>query len=174
VVTNLVGGIAEHQNDLFAAFGNAAQANGKSVAAENRENNTHSFTAQLSADVLGDGIHGGIVALGTGDYGLCNCNHISVAQSKTFAVGSLQDTVHHNGSQVIALADDGAADAAGSSANSSFHNVTSFLRRGGRKDCVKGNSRKLLLVVFFENHHKILSPFFMKKAIGKHNKSDKI
>ena len=49
MVAYLIRGVAEHKDDLLCALGNAPQADGKAVAAEDGENDTHGLTAQPPA-----------------------------------------------------------------------------------------------------------------------------
>ena len=128
-VANLVRGVGEHKHDLLRAHGDTPQADGKAVPAQDREDDAHGSAAALRTDVRSDILHGGVIALGTGNNGLGDGNDIPVTQFKSFFLRSQQDAVRHDGGQVIALADDGAADAAGNGADSSgalFHTGDSF------------------------------------------------
>ena len=51
---------------------------------------------------------------------------VAVAQGEALALRCVQHGAGHDGGQIIALTDDGAADAAGDRSNFSFHN-SSFL-----------------------------------------------
>ena len=116
-VAHFIGRIAEHQNNLLAATGNAAQANGEAIAAQDGENDANGLATQLVADVFSNGIHGCIVTLGTGHDGLGNGHDIAVAQLEIIGFGSGQNAVHNDLGQIVTFTDDGAADTAGDSAN---------------------------------------------------------
>ena len=120
LVAHLVGGIGEHQHHLLAALGDAAQADGKSIARQYGEDDAHRAAAQLFPDVLRDVVHGGVVALRAGDDGLGDGDDVAIAKRKTLGLRGLQHAVGDDGGQVVPLADDGAADAAGHRAHSAF------------------------------------------------------
>ena len=130
LIAHLVGGVAQHQNDLLAAAGNTAQADSKTVTGQDGENNTHGFTAQLGADILGNGIHGCVVTLSTGHDGLGQCHNVTVADLIAFACCSFQHAAYGDLNQIVTLTDDGAANASGNGSDFSFHNDTSFPRPG--------------------------------------------
>ena len=163
-IAHLVRGVGKHQYYLFCAGGNTAQANGETVTGENGEDDTDGLTAQLGADIGSNGIDGGVIALRTGDNRFRDSHNVTVIQAKAFALGSVQHAVYNDLSQVIAFSDNGAADAARSSSDFSFHILTSFLRQG-LPDRMKGNPQ-----IF----HHILSHLSRKIArenVGKMQKS---
>ena len=121
MVADFVRGVAEHQDHLLGALGDAAQANGETVAAEDGENNTHGLAAKLFLDVCGDIINGAVVALGAGHDGLGHGDNITVADCKTVVRSGFQHGSGDDLSQVIALADDGGANASGNSTDHSAH-----------------------------------------------------
>ena len=47
VIAHFIGRIAEHQHDLLRAAGDAAQADGKPVPAQNREDDADGLSAQM-------------------------------------------------------------------------------------------------------------------------------
>ena len=113
VVAHLVGGVAEHEDDLLGAGGDALEADGETVPAEDGEDHAHSVVAELAADVSGDLVHGGVIALGAGHNGLGHGHHVPVIQLETSAFGSGQNAVHHDLSDVVSFPDDGSTDASG-------------------------------------------------------------
>ena len=113
VVADLVRGIGEHEHDLLGAFGDAAQTDRKPVATEDGEDNAHGFSAELGANIGGNVVNGGIVALRPCDNSLCHADDIPVANREAFALGGLQDTVDNGFLQIIAFANDRGADASG-------------------------------------------------------------
>ena len=126
-VAHLVGGIAQHQHELLRTHGDAPKADGEPVPGQDGENHADGFPSQLGADILGDGVHGGIVALSPGHHGLGDRNHVPIPKGEALTLGGLQDAVHHDGRQIIPLPDDGGADTSGYGADFSFHNqITSF------------------------------------------------
>ena len=112
-VADFVRGIAELDHNLFAAAGDTAQTDREAVAGHDREQDADCASAELLADVGRDLIDRGVVALRAGDDGLRDADHVAVAQRKAFACGSSQNAVCDDGGEIVAFADDRAADAAG-------------------------------------------------------------
>ena len=110
-VAHLVGGIGQHEDDLLCAFCDASQADGETVAGKDGEDDAHGAAAQLGPDVLGNIVDTGIVALRPGHNGFRDSDHVSVSDGKPFVFGCLQDAGGNDLSQIVALSDDGAADA---------------------------------------------------------------
>ena len=81
---------------------------------------------QLGAHILSNGIDACVITLDTSHNGLRNGDHIPVANGKAFALSSIQHSVHHDGGQIVAFPEDGAADTSGNSTNFSFHDRTSL------------------------------------------------
>ena len=125
-VADFVGGIAQHQNDFFCAQRHAAQADGKAVAREDGEDHAHRFAAQLGTNVGSHILHACVIALASCHDGFGHGDDVAVAQGEALALRCVQHGAGHDGGQIIALTDDGAADAAGDRSNFSFHN-SSFL-----------------------------------------------
>ena len=123
VIAHLVGGIAQHKNDLLCALGNAPQADSEAVAAEDGENNAHRFTAQLFLYIGGNIVHGGIVALSTGHDGLGHGHYIPVPDGKAILRlgGSLQNGLGDDLHQIVAAADNRRPDAPGNSTDHTAH-----------------------------------------------------
>jgi len=123
VVAHLVGGVAQHQDDLPSPLGNAPQAHGKAVAAEDGEDDAHGATAQLGLYVGGDVIGGCIVALGPGHDGLGHGHHVPVTDGEAVLRlrGSFQDGLGDNLHQIVAAADDGSPDTPGDSTDHTAH-----------------------------------------------------
>ena len=117
VVAHLVGGIAEHEDDLLGAGGDALEADGEAVPAQDGEDHAHGVVPEFGADVGGDLVHGGIVALGPGHHGLRHRHHVLVVELEARALGSGEHAVHHDLGDVISLPNDGSTDASGYSAD---------------------------------------------------------
>ena len=130
LIAHFIRRIAEHQNHLLGASGDTPQADSKPVPGQNGEDHADRLAAQLSADILGNGIYAGVVALSTGHHRFGDRHHIPVAHGIAFAFGCLQHALHNNIYQIITLPDNGAANASGYSSDFSFHTVTSFPGRG--------------------------------------------
>ena len=124
VVAHLVRGIGEHEDHFLRALGNAPQADGKAVAAENGEDDADGLAAQLLLHVCGDIVHRGVVALGTGHDGLGHGDDVPVMEGEALLLGGGQDGCGHDLLEIVSLADDGGADAPG---NSSYHTTHGFL-----------------------------------------------
>ena len=110
LVADFVGGIAEHQNDLLGAHCDAAQADRESVSGQDREDHADGFAAKLGPDVRRYVIYGAVISLRSRNDGLGNCDHVAVAELKSFALCCLQHTVCDDRSKIIAFSDDGASD----------------------------------------------------------------
>ena len=110
LVTDLVRGVREHQDDLLAALCDTAQADREAVTGKDGENDTHGATAQLGLDIGGDIVHRAVVALCTSHDGLGDGNDVAVAELKALGCGSLQHAIGYDGGQIVTLADDGATD----------------------------------------------------------------
>ena len=123
VVAHLVAGVAEHKHDLFAAPGNAAQAYGETVAAEDGPNHAHRAAAQLLPNVAGNILNGGVVALAAGHHRLGNPDHVAVAQGKAFAFGCGQNRVYHDAGHIVALPDDRGTDAPRNGTHQTLHTL---------------------------------------------------
>ena len=121
VVAHLVGGVTEHEDNLFGPFGNAPQADGKTVAAEDGENHAYRLPAQLGPDIVGNFIHGGVVALGPGHDGLGHGHNVPVAEGKAILGGGLQQGIGYDLHQIVPTADDGGADAPGYGTDHTTH-----------------------------------------------------
>ena len=113
MIAHLVGGIAEHQYNLLGAAGDALEADGEAVAGQDGEHHAHGVATQLGLNVGSDGVDGSVVALGAGHDGLGQGNDVTVTQRKSFACGGGQHAVRHDSSQIVALSNNGATDAAG-------------------------------------------------------------
>ena len=123
VVAHLVRGIGEHQDHFLRALGDAPQADGKAVAAEDGEDDADGPAAQLLSHVGGDIVHRGVVALGPGHNGLSHGDDVPVMEGKALLLGGGQDGCGHDLLQIVSLTDDGGADAPG---YSSYHTTHRF------------------------------------------------
>ena len=110
MVADLVGGVAEHQNNLLAALGNAPQANGKAVAAENGEDHANGTTAELCAHISGNIICCAVVALRTCNNGFGHGDNIPVMGSQAILFDGIQDRTGNDLGQIIALTDNRSAN----------------------------------------------------------------
>ena len=154
LIAHLVRGIGQHQDDLLGSHGDAAQANGKTVAGQDGHNHTDGFAAQFGLHISGNGVYAGVVSLRTGHDGLGNTDYVTITQLKTFAFSRFQNTVDHDITQVITFTDDGAANTSGNSTDFTFHINNSFSHKDGSNkidtisyhktlDLARGNSTKL-------------------------------
>ena len=123
MVAHLVRGIAQHEDDLLRALGNAPQTDSEAVTAEDGENNAHRFTAQLFLYIGGNIVHGGVVALSTGHDSLGHGHYVPVPDGKAILrlCGSFQDGLGDDLHQIVAAADDGSPDAPGYSTDHTAH-----------------------------------------------------
>ena len=126
MVADLIGRIAEHEHDLFAAHGDALEADGKAVAAENGENYTHGAAAELGADIGRDVLHARIVALGARHDGLGHGDDVAVLHGERRALGGGHDRINHDLRKVVSCTDDRGTDAARYCTDHSFHSVVLF------------------------------------------------
>ena len=115
-VAHLVVGVAEQNDHLVHGPGDALQAHGEPVPAENGEDQPQLLRGEFIADILGNLIHSDIVALGPGHHGLGHGDHIPVLQGVAVCLLRRIDTVYHDIDDVVPLADDGASDASGNNA----------------------------------------------------------
>ncbi len=111
VVADLVGGVGEHEHDLFGAAGYAAQADGKAVAGEDGEDYGDGLAAQLRAHVGGDVVHRGVVAVGTGDDALRHGNDVPLMQLEALLGHCGLDSVGCELDYVVSFAYDRSTDA---------------------------------------------------------------
>ena len=111
VVADLVGGVGEHQHDLFAAAGDAAQADGEAVSGKDGENDGDGLAAQLGAHVGGDVVDGGVVAVGTGHDALGDGDDVARVQLKALLGHCGLDGVGGELDYVVAFAYDRGTDA---------------------------------------------------------------
>ena len=116
MVAHLIGGIAQHQHHLLHAQSDAPQQQGEAVAAQNGERDAHGLAAGLGLHVGGDLLAGGVVALAAGHHGLGDGHHVAVAGGDVVLPQGVQNSVHRGLDDVIALAEDGCANAPDNSA----------------------------------------------------------
>ena len=101
MVADFVCGVAEHQDNLLAALCDTAQADGKTVAAEDGENDTDSVTAELVAYIGGNIVYTCVVALGTGHNGFGHGHNVPVTGLETIVFHSCRNAVADNFCQVV-------------------------------------------------------------------------
>ena len=111
VVADLVGGVGEHEHDLFGAAGYAAQADGKAVAGENGKDDSDGLSAQFGADVGGYVVHRGVVAVGAGDDALGHRDDVPLVQLEALGFHRGLDRVSRELDYVVSLAYDRSTDA---------------------------------------------------------------
>ena len=119
VVAHFIRGVAHQDIGLFEGFGNALQADGNAVAAEDREGEAHRVGAEFGGAVLCDGIGGGIVALASGHNGLCDGHDVFILKRNGLFFAAGENGIGDDFDKVVALTNDRAAHAAGSGADSS-------------------------------------------------------
>ena len=127
VVAHLIGGVTEHQDHLFQALGNALEADGEPVAAEDGEDNPHCVIPAFLVDVGGDVVDVGVVALAPGDHSFGDGDNVFVPQGEALRFGCADHRIGHDFDKVIPLADNGCAHAPDNGTNHSFHSECSFL-----------------------------------------------
>ena len=119
-VAHFVVGVAEEDDHLVHGAGHALEAHGEAVAAEDGEDQAQLLGGELGGDVLGDLVHGDVVALGAGHDGLGDGDDVTVFQAViVLGLGSV-DALDHDVDDVVTLPDDGALYAPG---NNSCHGV---------------------------------------------------
>lgn len=112
LVADLVGRIAEHEDDLLRALCDAAEADGEAVARKDWENDADRFSAELGADVVRYVAYRGVVALRSRHHRFGHCDDVSVADGEALGLGRLENAFGDYRAEIVSLADDGAADAA--------------------------------------------------------------
>ena len=120
-VAHFIGGIGKQQNDLPAAHRHRAQQNGKAVAAEDRERDPDRTAARFDADVPGDLLQRCIVALCTRNNRLRHRNDVAVTGRDAGFAPRFLHGIGGKLSNIVALADNGCADAAHNSTDRSHH-----------------------------------------------------
>ena len=119
-VAHLVVGVAEEDDHFVHGASHALEAHGEAVAAEDGEDQAQLLGGELGGDVLGDLVHGDVVALGAGHDGLGDGDDVTVFQAViVLGLGSV-DALDHDVDDVVTLPDDGALYAPG---NNSCHGV---------------------------------------------------
>ena len=112
LVTNLVGGIAQHQDNLLCSHSDTTQTNSKSVTGKDGEDYTDGAASQLGLNVIGDILNRCVVTLGTCHDGFRHGNDVAIFKGKAFRFRGLKDTVSDDGRQIVSFADDRATDTA--------------------------------------------------------------
>ena len=126
VVTHLVRGITEHQHHLFDTSGDALQQQGEAVAAKDGERDAHGLAAGLGADISGDLLYRGVVALAAGHHGLSNGHDVAVTGGDAVVLQCVQHGIGSDLYHVVALAENGSANAPYHSTQGSAHSGCSF------------------------------------------------
>ena len=120
MIAHLVGRIAEHDDQLVHALGDAFEQHGETVARKYGEDEPHRAAARLGADVLGDLIHRGVIALCARDHRLRDGEDVAVVYVETGdgIVRRREQTFRHYDGQIVALFDDGSFDTSGNRTDS--------------------------------------------------------
>ena len=105
MISYLIRWVAEHQNNLFATFGNTAQTNCKAVSAENRKDNTNGFSSKLISYICCYIVHACIVALCTSHNRLSHTDNIPISRNKSFHVHCFNNGTCYDLRQVVTLTD---------------------------------------------------------------------
>ena len=126
VIADLVGGVAEHEGYLLAAERDTAQADGKSVSAEDGENYADMAAGVLCLNIGSDIVHGCIVALRPCKDRLGDADDILLADGDILLLDAVQNAVGNDLCKIVALADDGRSHAAYNCSDSSFHCCSPF------------------------------------------------
>ena len=111
VVADLIGGVGEHQHDLFAAAGYASQADGKAVPGKNGEHDGDGLAAQLGAHVGGNVVNRGVVAVGAGYDAFGDGDDVALVQLKALLGHCGLNSVGGELDYVVAFAYDRGTDA---------------------------------------------------------------
>ena len=106
MITNLIGRVAQHQHYLFTALGNAAQADRKTISAENREDHADSFSAELISHICCDIVHAYIVSLCACDDCFGHTDHVPISRNKSFFIHCINYRARYDLCKVIALTND--------------------------------------------------------------------
>ena len=110
-VSDFIGRIGEHQNDLLASHRDTAKADRKTVSTEDRENNTYCLAAELCFHIFCNILYCTIVALGSCNDRLCHRDNITVTKFKALGFCRFQYGLGNDFAKVVSLTDDRAADA---------------------------------------------------------------
>ena len=110
MISDLVRWVTKHQHNFFTALRDAAQANCKSVSAEDWENNTNRITAKLVSHICRNVVDTDIISLCAGYNCLRHTHHVSVSRNQPFHVHSFNDRAGYDVHQIVALADDRSPD----------------------------------------------------------------
>ena len=103
-IAHLVGRIAQlHHYALGRSHGHRPQQNAEAIAAEDGKQNADGAFAQLIADILGDLLAGGIVALGAADNGLRHRHDVAVMQGKFLGLRRAAHALRDRRDQIVAL-----------------------------------------------------------------------
>ena len=120
LVAHLVGRVGEHEDYLPASHRDTLQADGEAVAAEDGEDDADGLAAGLGTHVLRYGGNGGVIPLRTCYDGLGDADDVAVTEFESFFLSCFKNAGGHYFSEIVALADDGAADTAGHGPDPSF------------------------------------------------------
>ena len=112
MVADFVRRIAQQQMHLLHAAGDATKQHGEAVAAQNRKRDADHAAGELRTNVRRDLVNRHVIALRPRDDGLRDRDHVMVLHRKAFVLPCLLQGGDHLGRQIIALAENRAADAA--------------------------------------------------------------
>ena len=107
MVADLVGGVGQHEYDLFAAARDAAQAYCKAVAGKDREHNADGAAAELGLDVGRDIVNAGVVAVCARNNGFGDGNDVALAQLEAVLGHRGHDGIRDYLNYIVALTHDG-------------------------------------------------------------------
>jgi hypothetical protein len=128
MVSDLVGGVAEHKDDLFASLSDTAEADCEAVSGEDGEDNAHGAAAKLCFNVGSDVINRYVVALNARNNRFGDRDNVLVAKRESLAFSRLDDGIGDYCRKIVAFTEDGATDTAGNCTYFScvlFHNFIS-------------------------------------------------
>ena len=108
-VADLIGRIAELQNDFIRAPGNAAQINRKTVPAQDWENDADFTLGKFTPDVSRNVIAGRVIVFRPGNDRLGYGNDIPVTQIESFVIGGEQHAFNNDFRQIVSAFNNGSS-----------------------------------------------------------------
>ena len=123
VVTNLVGGVGEHDNNLLRASCNTLKADCKAVTAEDGEDYANGSLGELCTHVSCNIVNRCVVALGTSHDSLCHSDNISVSDFKGGVCRRIKNRLGHDLNKIIAASDNRRSYTSGYRSDSTTHRL---------------------------------------------------